>query len=658
MKNHIQLTISLGLLIALAMMFSLVTDALIRSQYGTNSLTRFFEIAAGTADADSDGRGATTMRTGRPKAMNPAPDRSLQGTAEPQSPDQAAGPRLPGESLDSPGMETGERGFPARLSTAGQKARSRADATAEPVTGPPAAAQKTGTGEAAVPDQGRAPVTTGGLQGRAETASAAVLAAGREHERVMRRLHIVLFMTGGCLLLLSVQLLMRWAAKKPRPRDSGTGRDALTGLITRREFEYRVERAIEHAQTHSATHTLLHIDIDQFKALNETCGQCIGDELLRQIAQLLMSSVRRRDTLGRLGGDEFGMLLENCPLGKAVDIAGKLLSAMEGFHFNSGKDSIPAGISIGVVPLDRSTASLASAMHAADSACYIARGAGRNRLQVAQPGDRRLQERHGRMQWVSRLGTALGENRFALFFQPIVPCSTPSGHGRYIEILLRMIDDDGSVIAPGVFLPAAEEYGLVTRIDRWVIEHSLAWLARRGSRYQRPIMITINLSGQSICDPAMQGFILECVERHAISAGQVCFEITETAVTDNITAVTGFMLTMRGYGFRFSLDDFGSGLSSFAYLKKLPVDFLKIDGTSVRDILCDPFDHATVRAIIELSRLLGKKTIAEGVETMGVADELKHMGVDYVQGFVHAHPQSLDDYEQASGPQLIVISSR
>jgi diguanylate cyclase (GGDEF)-like protein len=433
--------------------------------------------------------------------------------------------------------------------------------------------------------------------------------------------------------------------------------DKLTGLINRCEFQTRVERAIKHAQTQSVTHTLLHIDIDRFKSVNEICGHRAGDELLQELAQLLLSSVRKRDTLSRLGGDEFGMLLENCPLDKAVQIAGNLIESVGSFHFTRSENTFKQGISIGVVPIDRDSTDSAAAMSAADSACYLAKESGRNQVQVAHLGNRHLQVRHGQMQWLSRLTNAFTDNRFTLYFQPIVPCASTARHDKYVEILLRMIDDDGSIIAPGVFLPTAEKYNLAQNLDRWVIEHAMAWLASESACSHWPIRIAINLSAQSVADPAMVNYIIEQAGLFAIDPAHVCFEVTETAVTANLTAATSFMLTLRACGFRFSLDDFGNGLSSFTYLRKMPVDYLKIDGAFVRDFMFDPIDRTMVRAINELGHLLGKQTIAKYVESLEVVDELKKMGVDHIQGYVYSQPQSLDDFVQVFGPRLVVVSS-
>jgi diguanylate cyclase (GGDEF)-like protein len=458
-----------------------------------------------------------------------------------------------------------------------------------------------------------------------------------------------------CMLLLEMTLQHLSATNRQSVYRSA--HDKLTGLINRYEFQARVERAIRHAQTQSVTHALLHIDIDRFKSVNDICGQNAGDELLQELAQLLLSSVRKRDTLSRLGGDEFGMLLENCPLDKAVQIAGNLVESIGSFHFTRSNNTFKQGISIGVVPIDRDSADSAAAMSAADSACYLAKESGRNQVQIAHLGNRRLQVRHGQMQWLSRINAALADNRFTLYFQPIVPCVSTTRHDKHIEILLRMIDDDGSIIAPGVFLPTAEKYNLAQDLDRWVVEHAMAWLAAESACSHWPIRIAINLSAQSVGNQAMVNHIIEQAGLNRIDPAQVCFEISETAVTANLTAATSFMLTLRACGFRFSLDDFGNGLSSFTYLKKMPVDYLKIDGGFVRDFMFDPVDRTMVRAINELGHLLGKQTIAKYVESLEVVDELRKMGVDHIQGYVYSQPQSLDDFAQLMGPRLVIVPS-
>jgi EAL domain-containing protein (putative c-di-GMP-specific phosphodiesterase class I) len=261
------------------------------------------------------------------------------------------------------------------------------------------------------------------------------------------------------------------------------------------------------------------------------------------------------------------------------------------------------------------------------------------------------------MQWVSRLTRALEEDRFTLYFQPIIPCANKPVHDKHLEILVRLIDDDGSVISPGSFLPAAEKYNLVSSIDRWVIENTMTWLAETNNTGTRPVTVAVNLSGQTINSPDMLKFIIDKIEETGVSAEHIIFEIAETVAISNITAATGFMLTLRGCGCRFSLDDFGSGISSFTYLKKLPVDFLKIDGVFIRDILSDPIDHAMVKSINKLGHLLGKETIAKFVETDELANELQLMGINHVQGHACAKPRPLNNYVQSQTPRLVLVSS-
>jgi diguanylate cyclase (GGDEF)-like protein len=483
------------------------------------------------------------------------------------------------------------------------------------------------------------------------------LEVSREQYIETRRLLILLASISLLFSLLVAKIVIRQVSQKNRQLNHQASHDALTGLINRREFESRVARAIENAQTRSSTHALMYLDLDQFKVVNDTCGHAAGDELLQQLAQLLTGSVRNRDTLSRLGGDEFGMLLDNCPLDRAVSIARALLRNVDAFQFKWGGNIFILGISIGVVPLDKNTHDIASAMSAADSACYIAKESGRNQIQIAHPGDRRLKQRRGEMQWVSRLTRALEKDQFELYYQPIVPCADRRSHGIFLEILVRLIDDDGSVISPRAFLPAAEKYNLAIAIDRWVVAHAMLWLAGNSSPDRQPVTISINLSGQTIGNQDMLKFIINKMDETGVNAEQIVFEVTETATIENITAATSFMLTLRGCGFRFSLDDFGSGMSSFSYLKKLPVDFLKIDGSFIRDILSDPVDYAMVRSITELGQLLGKQTIAEYVETLQVAEELRNIGVDFMQGHAYAKAEPMDTFTHRTRPQLVLVSS-
>ena len=657
-RDNTELLVSTGFLIVLAMMFSLIFLALIQLQSGNDSMAQLVQVTNSKTAAAHEMRDAIRQRTNSLKTMRLASDDFDRDEEYQQFISHAGKYRRARERLIGLGMDEHERGIHRKLAALTREAQPWNDNAAELLMEDAPDTEIATTIAQAEILQGRILDTLDGLVRLEQQNTVDAVATSREHYRSTRQLLITLAAIALVCCLLIVHIVSRRVARKNRQLHYQASHDPLTGLINRREFEERLERAITHARTHSATHALLYMDLDQFKIVNDTCGHAAGDELLQQLGQLLLGPVRKRDTLGRLGGDEFGMLLENCPLEKAVNIAENLLSAIVDFRFSWQGQIFTLGISIGIMPIDRSTENLASAMRAADSACYIAKDEGRNRIQVADTGNRHLQQHHGHVQWLSRLNRALEEDRFTLYFQPIVPCNTGRQQGRYIEILLRMIDDDGSILSPGAFLPVAEKYKLSADIDRWVISHALNWLARESVNNHRPPKISINLSAQSIGNQDTLKFILQQLELTGVAPQQLCFEITETAVMSGITAATGFMLTLCGHGIRFCLDDVGSGLSSFTCMKKLPVDYLKIDGGLVRDILSDPVDHAMVRAINKLGHLLGKETIAEFVETTEVAHELRKMGVDHMQGYAFALPRSLEDYTQVMGPRLVLVGQQ
>ena len=657
MKDNIRLLVTIGFMAVLTLMFSLATISLLQLQSINARMEKMVAVTNMKTAAANDMRDAIRLRADSLKTMRLIQD-PFERDAENQRFISYAGKyRMARERLVSLGMDERETALNNQLQQLTRESQPYND-DASNLLMSEAAEEETGiVMQQAFKLQELMLGRLGELVQLEQQKTQEALTVSRRHYNSTRQLLFAL--TGFALLfsLLVARTVINHVSAKNRQLAYQASHDPLTGLINRNEFECRVERAIQNAKAQATTHTLLYLDLDQFKIVNDTCGHAAGDELLQQLSQLLLGSVRHRDTLSRLGGDEFGMLFENCPLDKAVEIANSLLTSIQEFNFTWDESSFTLGISIGIVPIDRSTSDIASAMSAADSACYIAKEAGRNQLQIAHMGDRRLQERHGEMQWVSRLTRALDKDQFTLYFQPIIPCANKSRHYTYLEILVRLIDDDGTVIAPGAFLYAAEKYNMVSSIDRWVIENSMAWLAETEKSDGRPITISINLSGQTIGSPDMLKFIIDKMEETGAPAEQIIFEVTETAAIANITSATSFMLTLRGCGFRFSLDDFGSGLSSFTYLKKLPVDFLKIDGAFVRDILSDPVDYAMVRSINELGQLLGKETIAEFVETTGLADELERMGVNYVQGYAFAKPRPLINHTQNQAPRLVLVSS-
>jgi diguanylate cyclase (GGDEF)-like protein/PAS domain S-box-containing protein len=415
--------------------------------------------------------------------------------------------------------------------------------------------------------------------------------------------------------------------------------DALTGLTNRREFERRLSRIVQSANPLDP-HALIYVDLDQFKIVNDTCGHIAGDELLRQISALMGTRIRTRDTFARLGGDEFGILLEHCPRDEAVRIAQTLRELSQNFRFGWQDKSFTVTLSIGLVSITDVWGSAARVLRAADSACYAAKDSGRNRVCVFEPDDHVAARRLGEMQWMSRIQQTLAEGRLRLYMQPILPTNSNDQDIELGEVLLRLLDEQGRVVLPGAFLPAAERYGYMSKIDRWVVGETFAALKTLGTD-QRRALLSINLSGQSLSDENFLDFVVEQIKANQVKTPSIGFEITETAAISDFTRVRAFITTVKELGCRLSLDDFGSGLSSFGYLKNLPVDYLKIDGHFVREILIDRVDRAMVEAIHRLGHVMGLKSIAEWVESAETLEKLTGMRVDYVQGFHLAVPRPM-----------------
>ncbi len=421
--------------------------------------------------------------------------------------------------------------------------------------------------------------------------------------------------------------------------------DNLTGLINRIEFENRMRTALDHAQSDQAIHALMFIDLDRFKVVNDTCGHIAGDELLRQIASLLIDTARRTDVVARLGGDEFAILLEYCPTSQAMKIAEELRTTVRNFRFSWDGKPFTVGVSIGVVAFDEHDNNLNQILSAADSACYAAKEAGRNRVHLHAENDRIIEQRYGEMQWVSRISDALDEMRFQLFSQKIVPIQTATPSEEHIEILLRMVDEDGQLVPPGAFIPAAERYGLMVELDRYVIRETLVWL----QAHSMPGLVSVNLSAQSITDPMFLNDLVSLIKVNQVIASHLLFEVTETSTITNLQKAQQFIEQLADLGCHFALDDFGSGMSSFGYLKHLRVDFLKIDGAFVQDIMRDPIDLSMVKTINEVAHIMGMQTIAEYVENDATRKILQTLGVDYGQGYGIARPLPLAQFN----PQII-----
>jgi len=412
--------------------------------------------------------------------------------------------------------------------------------------------------------------------------------------------------------------------------------DSLTGLVNRYEFERRVLNLISNSKLENSEHALCYMDLDQFKVINDTCGHIAGDELLRQLCQLLKQTVRQSDVLARLGGDEFGLLMEHCSLKDAQRVAGSFWKIIQDYQFKWENRTFKVGVSIGLVVINKDVKDLTALLSMADTACYIAKDTGRNKIHVYQSDDTQTAQMKGEMQWVTRLHHALEHDLFCLYAHSIVSICNETD--KYFELLIRMKDGNGKIIAPGVFLPSAERYNLMEKIDRWAITSAFDLLKSNPAFLNDIKHVSINLSGQSLANDKFLDFVITKLQENKVQTEKICFEITETAAIHNINTAIKFITTLKELGCSFALDDFGSGLSSFAYLKNLPVDYLKIDGMFVKDIIDDPIDYAMVKSINEVGQLMGMKTIAEFVENDEIKEKLKVVGVDYVQGYGISKP--------------------
>jgi diguanylate cyclase (GGDEF)-like protein/PAS domain S-box-containing protein len=415
--------------------------------------------------------------------------------------------------------------------------------------------------------------------------------------------------------------------------------DALTGLINRREFDNRLQQALQGARDGEGTHALLYVDLDQFKVVNDTCGHSAGDRLLRDVTALLQQHVRAADVIARLGGDEFGILVQHCSIEQAARIAETIRQAVRDYRFTWEQNAASIGACVGVVEITRASESVATLLSAADIACYAAKEAGRNRVHIYDAGE--VSGRHREMYWVSRVTRAVDENRLELDYQLIKPTSAAaSALPPFYELLVRLRGDDGEIVLPGEFIPAAERYNIIGAIDRWVVERAVAALQEIIAAGRVPPLLAVNLSGNSICERSFLDLLLNLVEDPQIGRS-LCFEIAESAVITSLSQAVFFMQELRKRGCRFALDDFGSGLSSFHYLKTLPVDFLKVDGQFFGRATPDPVDRSMVEAISKVAAALGIATIAERVESAEALERLTQLGINFAQGHYLAWPESL-----------------
>ena len=419
--------------------------------------------------------------------------------------------------------------------------------------------------------------------------------------------------------------------------------DALTGLINRREFEVRLTRTLERIRlAPESPAALLYLDLDQFKIVNDTCSHAAGDDLLRRLSQVYRGHVRERDTLARIGGDEFALILDHCTVAEALQVAEKIREATSNFRYLCKDQVFHLGVSIGLIPIDSTAENVEDALRQADHACYIAKETGRNRIHVHQSDHAQLILRRSDMHWVTRVKDALENNHLKLFYQAIVPVGEAADNGLHYEILLRLPNDGADMIEPGQFLPAAERYDVMPNIDRWVLKKSLQWLQKNPAHVAQLSMCTINLSRRTLADPTFQEYAASMIDLMQVPPEKLCFEITENGAVTNMQKTISFIKALSARGCRFALDDFGTGMTSFSYLKELPVDFIKIDGSLIQTMASSPVDFEMVRFTNDISHMMGRKTIAEYVTDDTILNLLRDIKVDFAQGYWLGMPQLLE----------------
>jgi diguanylate cyclase (GGDEF)-like protein/PAS domain S-box-containing protein len=444
--------------------------------------------------------------------------------------------------------------------------------------------------------------------------------------------------TAGAVVLLHDVTELRGIARQMSYQAS---HDALTGLVNRREFERRLQDSLEITRSAAQTHVLCYLDLDRFKAVNDTSGHMAGDNMLREVAALVKDAVRDSDTVARIGGDEFAMLLVGCPLEKAIQITDDVSTAIRDYRFVWKDKIFTIGVSIGLVEIGRESSSIEDVMSAADSACYVAKSQGLGQVHVYSSRDEAMARQRGEIHWLQRLQHALRDGRFLLYTQSIVASPSGNGRGPEMEVLVRLSGDDGAIIVPGEFLKAAERYRLMSLVDRWVVQTALAALGRGAIKLTPGRSLSLNISGQTLGDAQFLEFVVECLDRTGVQPAQVCFEVTEASVVANLEHARRFIGVLHGMGCSFALDDFGSGLGSFANLKTLAMDYLKIDGVYMRNLARDTVNQAMVSAMIKLARTLDFKVIAEQVEDAASLEAAQRMGIDFIQGYAISRPEPL-----------------
>ena len=640
MRDNTKLVMTTGFAAMLALMFILVFVALDQFKSFNQSMTVLVEKTNAKIEAAHVMRDAIRMRANTLKAMQLTDNAFERDEGYLRLIEYAGLYRIARERLLSSELSSAELDINDRLSEATRAAQPLNDHAAELL-------HSGVTGEVAIEAIQQAEQAQEALLvlldelvelEKQSTQQAVNRNIGHYHET-----RDIMFLLAAFVLILGAVIatfVIRQAANRNRRITYQASHDALTGLANRCEMERQIQNALMDVQRSGSEHALLYVDLDQFKAVNDTCGHMAGDRLLVEITGLLRNRLRSTDSVGRLGGDEFAILLKDCPEHKAVEIGESLRQCVERFRFPWDGKIFSVSASIGIAPITNGSQKLADVLSVADMACYTAKQGGRNRIHTAGPGDQSIVNQRWESERLGLIKRALEAGRFELYYQAIVPVRSSQSDEERIEILARMIDDDGELVLPGDFIPTAERFNYMSAIDRYVVRRAFEWLSVECRKGKCPTVM-INLSGQSLSDDCFLKYVLDELQALEAPPGKICFEVTETVAMSNLSKANTFIATVKGLGCQFALDDFGSGFSSFSYLKELAVDYLKIDGSFVRSIEQDEMDYAMVKAINEIGHVLNKKTIAEFVENDAVLARLRQLGVDYAQGYGISRPQPL-----------------
>jgi len=455
--------------------------------------------------------------------------------------------------------------------------------------------------------------------------------------------HIILFLSLAAffIALYIAQLVIRETTKKNYEIRFQAAHDDLTKLVNRKEFNHRLNKVFNTTSDSHENHALCFLDLDKFKKINDSCGHKAGDELLIQLTKLIKNNIRSHDTLARIGGDEFGLLLEGCSLDKAIEIAEGIVNLVKSYEFNWHKKKFLVGVSIGLTIITDETQSVEQALSQADIACYAAKDMGRNQVQIHGLNDGRLKKLHNELSWVADINNATSNNRFSLFLQAIESLQMNQPSTMY-EVLLRLNNDEGTLVSPGSYIPAAERFSLMKDVDHWVIEQTFKHLSNLYKIMPNcDVRLFINISANSLTNNGFSDFVIEQYKKYNIAHDAVCLEVTEFKAVKNINQAADVISALHQYNIKFAIDDFGAGMSSFSYLKNLPVDYLKIDGNIIKNISHNNADKAMVAAINQIGKVMNIETIAKHVENAFTLNQLKDIGIDYAQGFYLDKPAQI-----------------